>query len=130
MMARELDKEIFEDNPQDYIMIELEGSDSESRRRCSRDLLKVMCREFEARTTAICSEHITRLIGEFNADPTKWVSKDTAVSLDAIWGFLNESLSLSTFQRILTTVVPGNPSNKDFPYARDYNSQREFLWCL
>jgi exportin-2 (importin alpha re-exporter) len=85
MMAREVDQEIFEDNPQDYIMTELEGSDSESRRRCSGDLLKAMCREFEAGTTAICSEHITRLIGEFNADPTKWISKDTAVSLDATW---------------------------------------------
>jgi exportin-2 (importin alpha re-exporter) len=94
MMAREVDNEIFEDNPQDYIMIELEGSDSESRRRCSRDLLKAMCREFEA---AICSDHITRLIGEFNADPTKWISKDAAVSLDATRDFLWEGFLLSTF---------------------------------
>ncbi|KAG7357222.1 Cse1 family protein [Nitzschia inconspicua] len=82
MMARESDVEMFEDNPQDYIMIELEGSDSESRRRCSRDLLKAMCRQFEARTTAICSEHITRLIGDFRTNPEdNWASKDAAISL-------------------------------------------------
>jgi exportin-2 (importin alpha re-exporter) len=62
-------------------MLELEGSDNESRRRCSRDLLKAMCRVFEARTTAICSEHITRLIGELIADPTKWMSKDGTIKI-------------------------------------------------
>jgi exportin-2 (importin alpha re-exporter) len=80
MMVRDSDVETFEENSRDYILTELEGSDSESRRRCSRDLLKAMCRQFEARTTAICSDHIIRLIGEFTADPNnKWIAKDTAV---------------------------------------------------
>ena len=81
LMLRESDMENFQDNPQEFIMIELEGADNESRRRCSRNLLKAMCRQFEAQTTGICSQHITRLVGECQADPAnKWSSKDTAVS--------------------------------------------------
>ena len=63
-----------------FILTEIEGSDSESRRKCSRDLLRAMCRQFEAQTTAICSEHITSMLGEFASDNNKWTAKDTAVS--------------------------------------------------
>ena len=81
MTIRDSDEEDFEDNPQEYIMTELEGSDNESRRRGSRELLSAMCRQFEAETTAICSEHITKMLGGFAGDNNKWIAKDTAVSL-------------------------------------------------
>mmetsp|Transcript_24695 Transcript_24695/g.58398 ORF Transcript_24695/g.58398 Transcript_24695/m.58398 type:complete len:974 (+) Transcript_24695:152-3073(+) len=81
MTIRESDEENFEDNPQEYIMTELEGSDNESRRRGSRELLGAMCRQFEAQTTTICSEHMTRMLADFSADKGKWVAKDTAISL-------------------------------------------------
>jgi len=80
MTIRDSDEENFEDNPQEYIMTELEGSDNESRRRGSRELLSAMCRQFEGETTSICSEHITRMLTDFGADNNKWVAKDTAVS--------------------------------------------------
>jgi exportin-2 (importin alpha re-exporter) len=80
MMYRESDVDNFEDNPEEFILTELEGADNESRRRCGRDLLKAMCRQFETQTTAICTEHIKRLVAEFTANPAdKWISKDTAV---------------------------------------------------
>ena len=82
MTIRDSDEENFEDNPQEYIMTELEGSDNESRRRGSRDLLNAMCRQFEAQTTSICSEHMNKMLNEFAADNSKWVAKDTAVSID------------------------------------------------
>lgn len=81
MTIRDSDEENFEDNPQEYIMTELEGSDNESRRRGSRELLGAMCRQFEAQTTSICTEHMTKMLAEFGADKSKWVCKDTAVSL-------------------------------------------------
>ena len=80
MTIRDSDEENFEDNPQEYIMTELEGSDNESRRRGSRELLSAMCRQFEGETTSICSEHITKMLTDFGADSNKWVAKDTAVS--------------------------------------------------
>jgi exportin-2 (importin alpha re-exporter) len=79
MMVRESDEDNFNDNPEEFIMTELEGSDNESRRRCSRELLGAMCRQFEAQTTGICSEHITRMIGDFTSDNSRWIAKDTAV---------------------------------------------------
>eukprot|EP00529_Nitzschia_sp_RCC80_P005611 CAMPEP_0113490560 /NCGR_PEP_ID=MMETSP0014_2-20120614/27110_1 /TAXON_ID=2857 /ORGANISM="Nitzschia sp." /LENGTH=976 /DNA_ID=CAMNT_0000384337 /DNA_START=77 /DNA_END=3007 /DNA_ORIENTATION=+ /assembly_acc=CAM_ASM_000159 len=81
MKVREVDEENFEDNPYDYILTELEGSDNESRRRCSRELLGAMCRQFEAQTTGICSEYITQMIAEYDKDKSNWIAKDTAIHL-------------------------------------------------
>ena len=75
------DEELFEDDPREYIVTEVEGSDSESRRRCSQDLLRSMCRQFEAQTTAICSEHIGVMLNDYGQNPdSKWAMKDAAVS--------------------------------------------------
>lgn len=60
----------------------MEGSETVSRRKCSQELLKAMCRQFEAETTALCSDHIGKMLTEFNSDPTnKWAAKDTAINL-------------------------------------------------
>jgi exportin-2 (importin alpha re-exporter) len=80
LMVRESDEEKFEDDPQEFILTEIEGSDSESRRKCSRDLLRAMCRQFEAQTTTICTQHISEMLAEFSRDSNKWQAKDTAVS--------------------------------------------------
>jgi exportin-2 (importin alpha re-exporter) len=81
LMIREVDEERFEDDPQDFILTEVEGNDSESRRRNSQELLRAMCRQFEAETTAICSEHVNSMLSEFSADNSKWKAKDAAVSM-------------------------------------------------
>jgi exportin-2 (importin alpha re-exporter) len=81
LMIREVDEERFEDDPQDFIMTEVEGNDSESRRRNSQELLRAMCRQFEPETTAICSEHVNSMLSEFSADNSKWKAKDAAVSI-------------------------------------------------
>ena len=80
LMIREADEERFEDDPQEFILTEVEGSDSESRRKCSQDLLRAMCRQFEAETTSICSEHVGSMLAEFAANNDKWAAKDAAVS--------------------------------------------------
>jgi len=60
----------------------MEGSETVSRRKCSQELLKAMCRQFEAETTVLCSDHISKMLAEFNSDPVnKWAAKDTAVSV-------------------------------------------------
>lgn len=80
LRVRESDEEKFEDDPQEFIMTEIEGSDSDSRRKCSRDLLRAMCRQFEVKTTTIGTQHINQMLGEFAANSNNWQSKDTAVS--------------------------------------------------
>jgi exportin-2 (importin alpha re-exporter) len=60
---------------------DIEGEDSESRTRCSQELLRSMCRQFEPETTKICSEHINTMLAEYATDPVKkWTAKDAAVS--------------------------------------------------
>lgn len=79
---RESDQEKFEDDPKEYMMTEIEGSDNESRRKCSQDLLKAMCRNFENQATEICSEQIGTMLAEYASNPNSyWVSKDTAIHL-------------------------------------------------
>lgn len=79
---RESDEERFEDQPREFLVTEVEGSHSESRRRCSQDLLSEVCRKFETQVTAICMEHIGIMLNDYSTDPnSKWVSKDAAVHL-------------------------------------------------
>eukprot|EP00566_Odontella_aurita_P003278 CAMPEP_0113547256 /NCGR_PEP_ID=MMETSP0015_2-20120614/12254_1 /TAXON_ID=2838 /ORGANISM="Odontella" /LENGTH=984 /DNA_ID=CAMNT_0000447789 /DNA_START=9 /DNA_END=2963 /DNA_ORIENTATION=+ /assembly_acc=CAM_ASM_000160 len=82
IMIREADEERFEDDPQEFILGDMEGSDTESRRKVSQELLRAMCRQFEAETTSICSEHVGTMLAEFSADPAgKWTAKDAAIHL-------------------------------------------------
>jgi exportin-2 (importin alpha re-exporter) len=80
--VRESDVEQFEDDPSDYILADMEGSDSETRRRCSIDLLRAMCRNYEQQATAIVKEHLQTLITNFTNDPgNNWGQKDAAILL-------------------------------------------------
>lgn len=81
LMIREVDQERFEDDPAEYIETDIEGSETESRRKCSQELLRAMCRQFEQQTTVICHEHVGSMLAEYQTNPSKnWVAKDAAVS--------------------------------------------------
>lgn len=41
------DEELFEDNPEEYIRRDIEGSDVDTRRRAACDLVKALSKEFE-----------------------------------------------------------------------------------
>lgn len=75
---READEERFEDDPHEFMLTEVEGSDSETRRKCSQDCLKAMCRQYEA-TINICVKHIQSMIAE-DQSQQNWRAKDAAVS--------------------------------------------------
>ena len=119
MTIRESDEENFEDNPQEFIMTELEGSDNESRRRGSRDLLGAMCRQFEKQTTSICNEHMTKMLAEFAADTSKWVSKDTAVSTHYKIAYETKASYAKNFSLFFSVFF------LDFPHARNFDSKTE-----
>jgi exportin-2 (importin alpha re-exporter) len=76
----------FEDNESDgaheYMVTEVEGSDSESRRKCAQDLLRSMCRQYETETTRICSNHVSTMLQTYTVSPhDKWADKDAAVRI-------------------------------------------------
>jgi exportin-2 (importin alpha re-exporter) len=82
MHFRDSDEEVFEDNPEEYIRRDLEGSDIDTRRRAACDLVRALCRHFEAPVTAIFTTYVTSLLTEYAKSPTtNWRSKDAAIYL-------------------------------------------------
>lgn len=76
-----VDEERFEDDPAEFIATDIEGSEAASRRRHSQELLRSMCRQFEAETTAICSTHVGAMLDKYATNPSnEWRAKDVAVS--------------------------------------------------
>ena len=81
LLIRDVDEEQFEDDPAEFILSDMEESDTESRRKQSQILLRAMCRQFEEETTVICLECIQKMLSEFSSSNGEmWISKDAAVS--------------------------------------------------
>lgn len=52
-MFLDSDYELFEENPEEYIRRDIEGSDVDTRRRAACDLVKVLSKYFEAKIMEI-----------------------------------------------------------------------------
>lgn len=76
------DEELFEDNPEEYIRRDIEGSDIETRRRAACDLVKTLSQNFEAKIFEIFGQYLQVLLSKYNENPTQnWRAKDTAIFL-------------------------------------------------
>jgi exportin-2 (importin alpha re-exporter) len=61
---------------------DLEGSDSETRRRAASDFLKQLSDQFEGSVTEIVMTHVSKLLQDYSTRPAdNWRSKDTAMNL-------------------------------------------------
>ncbi|RWS29395.1 exportin-2-like isoform X1, partial [Leptotrombidium deliense] len=82
MQFRQSDEEMFEDNPEEYIRRDIEGSDVDTRRRAACDLVKSLSRYFEAQITQVFSQYIETMLSSFASNPKEhWKSKDAAIYL-------------------------------------------------
>uniref|UniRef100_H2YJL6 Exportin-2 n=1 Tax=Ciona savignyi TaxID=51511 RepID=H2YJL6_CIOSA len=82
MEFRTADEEQFEDNPEEYIRRDLEGSDVDTRRRAACDLVKGLTKFFEAPVTRIFSQYVGSMLQQYASNPsTNWKSKDAAIYL-------------------------------------------------
>lgn len=79
ILIREVDEENFEDQPRVFLSEEIEGSELESRRLCCQNLLRDMCRNYEAQTTKICLDRIGTMLGDTSDPSNKWKAKFAAV---------------------------------------------------
>ena len=75
---RESDIELFEDEPIEFIRRDLEGSDTDSRRRSATDFLRKLQEKFEAPVTSVVDNYINHYLAQGQSD---WKAKDTAVYL-------------------------------------------------
>ena len=82
MEMREIDVELFEDNPEEYIRRDLEGSDVDTRRRAACDLVKGLSKFFEPQITTTFGLYVENMLTLYATDPVKnWRSKDAAIYL-------------------------------------------------
>lgn len=82
MRFREADEELFEDNAEEYLRRDLEGSDIGTRRHSASNLIRGLSRYFEGPITTIFSTYINALLQDYQQNPDKnWKSKDTALYL-------------------------------------------------
>eukprot|EP00179_Madagascaria_erythrocladioides_P004515 CAMPEP_0198311372 /NCGR_PEP_ID=MMETSP1450-20131203/3112_1 /TAXON_ID=753684 ORGANISM="Madagascaria erythrocladiodes, Strain CCMP3234" /NCGR_SAMPLE_ID=MMETSP1450 /ASSEMBLY_ACC=CAM_ASM_001115 /LENGTH=449 /DNA_ID=CAMNT_0044014243 /DNA_START=23 /DNA_END=1369 /DNA_ORIENTATION=- len=91
MAFRDADAELFEENTTEYIRRDIEGSDSDTRRRAAIDLVKGLRVHFTEAVTAIFSTHINELL-DAHARDGDWKAKDTALQLIT-------ALTVTTFTR-------------------------------
>lgn len=82
LQFREEDEELFEMNFLEYIRRDMEGSDSDTRRRIACELVKGLASHYEQLVTHICSQHIMTMLGEYAKNPDEnWKAKDCAIYL-------------------------------------------------
>lgn len=66
----------------DYIRRDLEGSDSDTRRRSASDFVRGLMDYFEKSVTLIVNDYINHYLDEYAKSPAQnWRSKDTALFL-------------------------------------------------
>ncbi|KNG90193.1 importin-alpha re-exporter [Aspergillus nomiae NRRL 13137] len=79
---RESDEELFEDEPIEFIRRDLEGSDSETRRRAATDFLRKLAEKFESSVTKVVLHYTEGHLAQYTSDPaSNWKAKDTATYL-------------------------------------------------
>src|SRR5271170_6462398 len=82
LALRDSDVEMFEDEPIEFIRRDLEGSDSETRRRAATDFLRQLMEQFEQSVTTIVMGYVEKFLADGIRNPkANWRSKDTAVYL-------------------------------------------------
>merc|ERR1719419_2106444 len=74
IQLRECDIELFEDNPEEYIRRDLEGSDVDTRRRAACDLVKGLSRFFEPQITSTFGSYIQTMLQDYNSS-RNWKNK-------------------------------------------------------
>jgi exportin-2 (importin alpha re-exporter) len=82
MEFRVSDEELFEDNPEEYIRRDIEGSDVDTRRRAACDLVNTLSQNFEKRIFEIFGQYLQVMLSKYSENPVQnWRSKDAAVYL-------------------------------------------------
>ncbi|CCH46767.1 Exportin-2 [Wickerhamomyces ciferrii] len=81
LTVRESDEELFEDDPIEYIRRDLEGSDSDTRRRSSIDFLRELKFKNEQLVTEVVLSYINLYLSKYQSSPENWKFKDLTLYL-------------------------------------------------
>ena len=76
------DEELFESNHVEYVRRDIEGSDSDTRRRGACELVRALTLKFPEVMTSSVSGYVGALLAQHASDPAaNWKAKDAAVTL-------------------------------------------------
>ncbi|KAI8052879.1 GK18154 [Syncephalis plumigaleata] len=82
MSMRESDEELIEDEPVVFVRRDLEGTESDTRRKAATDLVQALQEQFAEQTTNIITLYITQFLQRYAENPTNnWRDKDIAIYL-------------------------------------------------
>ncbi len=82
MQLLQADEELFDDTPFEYVKKDIEGSDSDTRRRVACELVRGLCAHYEKEVTSLFSGSIASLLEQYAASPAaNWKAKDVATYL-------------------------------------------------
>lgn len=101
---REMDEELFEDDPEEYVKRDIEGSDVETRRRAACDLVRALSKFLEVQLIQVFGQYIEEMLKSYELDRTSnWRHKDLAIFLYsslAIKGSTRQSGTVSISQHV------------------------------
>jgi exportin-2 (importin alpha re-exporter) len=92
LSCSETDAELFEDNPPDYIRKDMEGGDTDTRRRCACDLVRSLLKFFPAQVSSLCVGYTDALLSSYGSTGD-WRMKDAALHLLLAVAVVNSSAS-------------------------------------
>eukprot|EP00958_Prasinococcus_capsulatus_P029052 scaffold7246_cov410-Prasinococcus_capsulatus_cf.AAC.13 len=81
LRIRAEDEELFEMNPVEYIRRDMEGSDSDTRRRAASELVKGLLEHYQEKVTQLFSGYVGSLLQQYGTNQADWKAKDCAVFL-------------------------------------------------
>lgn len=82
LTLRDIDLELFEDDPEEYVKRDIEGSDVDTRRRAACDLVQSLCKFQEVQLIEIFGEFIEKMLKNSETDrAAHWKLKDLAIFL-------------------------------------------------
>ncbi|CAN6631189.1 importin alpha re-exporter [Trichomonascus vanleenenianus] len=77
---RTSDEELFEDDPIEFIRRDLEGSDSDTRRRASTDFIRELSDKMESKVTQVMTRYVEEYLAQYAQNKAEnWRSKDAAI---------------------------------------------------
>ncbi|CAG8634271.1 1770_t:CDS:10 [Funneliformis caledonium] len=81
MYFRPIDEELFDYDPIEFIRRDLEGSDSDTRRRAASDFVRSLMTYFQKDITNIIWTYINKYLQRYTEDQRNWKDKDAAIYL-------------------------------------------------
>lgn len=95
---RDIDEELFEDDPEEYVRRDIEGSDVETRRRAACDLVQALSKFLEVQLIQVFGQYIEEMLKSYETNrSSNWKHKDLAI-------FLYSSLAIKGSTRQYGTV--------------------------